>query len=176
MSPMGLMSPIGRKNRAWELAVVRFLAQSIESIESIESIIVHRVHRLAVKTKHENDGKYEKYVLGQGCPKYKARKARKVGKAIVQNGFAVAAVRFGRGIPEPMRIGKFFENYYAQLSKMVPFVAETHKPHRPHVQNERGGCPKWFCCSAVRIGRLDRNHPLRERALHQRSSQCGGPE
>jgi len=90
MSPMGLMSPIGRKNRAWELAVVRFLAQSIESIESIESIIVHRVHRLAVKTKHENDGKYEKYVLGQGCPKYKARKARKARKAIVQNVFAVA--------------------------------------------------------------------------------------
>jgi len=62
---------------------------------------------------------------------------------------------------------------YNGCAELVSRVSEYSKKYG--VQNgfvvvpsvSDGGCPKWFCCSAVRPGRGVQIHPLRERALQR---------
>ena len=57
--------------------------------------------------------------------------------------------------------------------KMESYKTGKQKKYTMGVQNEAEWCPKWFCCSAVRAGRLARNTSRRARALHRNSSaQC----
>ena len=69
----------------------------------------------------------------------------------VQNGFIVASsVSDGMGRNTLSERGRYTGTFRSRT-----------------VQNMRGGCPKWFYCSAVRIGRHGSEYPLRERALHR---------
>ena len=55
--------------------------------------------------------------------------------------------------------------------KKYASFAKTGKGRRFWQKRHTGDVSKisgmWFCCSAVRLGRRSRNHPLRERALHR---------
>ena len=68
----------------------------------------------------------------------------------VQNGFIVASsVSDGMGRNTLSERGRYTGTFRSRT-----------------VQNMRGGCPKWFYCSVVRIGRHGAEYPLRERGRY----------